>query len=200
MPVETRYMRSDKHTINGLEAYVLGVAESSSLAELSGCTVDSSGQYFMIGIRVYIRHEDGSETEITPGETVAIYSLGTGADWTGTVSASWDCPETSLNATDAIKIDVRCMCGTAWSESSAKTIATFITEQLDASKLNASTWTVYYRLRRDRVTEWGITWWDYYFRFGVAGDDSYIEGFSYTSAVAPVIAKTFGDGLVWIVS
>ena len=196
MPVETRYMRSDQHTINGLTAYRLGAAESTSLKEVYG----SGDTQFIIGIRVYVRHEDGSEEEVTPGESVARTNVSAGADWTGTVYADWNCPQTSLQPTDAVKIDVRCMTGASWSESAATTIATFITEQLGASSLDASTWTVHYRIRRDRFRLYGMYFYDYYFRFGMAGDDSYIEGFSYTSAVAPVAVKRiYGDGLVWVV-
>ena len=192
-------MRSDKHTVNGLEAYILGTTESASLEEVTGCTVDKSTESFHIGIRVYIRHADGSETEVTPGSTVAIAELPTGADTTTTISGTWDCPDTSLSDTDAIVVRVRCVCGTGWTEGAATTIAEFITEQLGATKLDASTWTVYYRVRRDEVYNpiLKIYYWDYYFRFGISGDDSYIEGFSY-SVVAKLI-RCIGDGLTWIV-
>jgi len=205
MPVEIRYMRSDQHTVNNLTAYILGTAQSNTLEEVSCCTVTQSRYYFYIGIRVYVVHADGSEEEITPGESVARAPMGTGADYTGMISATWDCPETDLEPTDAIKIDVRTICGPAWDESSASTHATFITEQLGATKLDASTWTVYYRVRRDQVTvgtpPYQITYWSYYFRFGISGDDSRIEGFSYTPAAPPPVARRFqGDGLTLIVS
>ena len=196
---ETRYFRSDQHTINGLTAYILGTAESNTLEEVSGCTVTESGNEFMLGIRVYIRHANGSETEITPGETVAIVDLTTGADYTTILSGAWNCSETMLENTDAIKIDVRYCCGQIWSESSASTIATFITEQLGASQLDDATWTVYYSIRRDRVTvgspPWQITYWSYYFRFGTASDNSRIEGFSYTGGGG--VTKEWHDITTW---
>jgi len=161
-------MRSDTHTINGL---------------LEG----ASDTDFYIGIRVYIRHVDESETEITDGTSVAIAHIGSGVDGIYTISASWDCPETALASTDAIKVDVRCLCGVAWDEEVAVTIATFITEQLVATQLDANEWTVYYRIRRDHYTigspPFQLDFYDYYFRFGIDGDDSYITGFKWTSGV-----------------
>lgn len=174
-------MRSDQHTINGLLAYILGLLESSNLVEVAG----SADTDFYIGIRVYIRHVDESETEVTSG-TVAIAHIASGVDWTGTISHTWDCPETGpLASDDAIKIEVRCLCGAFWDEEVAVTIATFITERLGATQLDANTWTVYYRLRRDRTyigtPPYGFYIYEYYFRFGIDGDDSYITGFKWTS-------------------
>jgi len=63
MPVETRYFRSDTQTVNGLTAYILGTAESSSLKELE----IQSDKTVYIGIRVWKRNSAGSETEITSG-------------------------------------------------------------------------------------------------------------------------------------
>jgi len=175
-------MRSDTHNINGLLAYKLLTTESINLQEVTG----ASDTNFYIGIRVYIRHIDESETEITTGTSVAIAHIGSGIDGVYTIFASWDCPETALVLSDAIKIDVRCLCGLAWDEGVAVTIATFITEQLGATQLDANTWTVYYRIRRDRTDifpPYGVYVYDYYFRFGVSGDDSYITGFKWISGV-----------------
>jgi len=198
MTVETRYMRSDQHTINTLTAYKLLTSESASLIELTGCTVDESPQYFYIGIRIYILHADGSETEVTTGTSVAIAPLGTGADTTTTTNMTWtDSQDRNLVSSDAIKIVVKCCCGLAWNEDAAVTLATFVTEQLGANKLNQNQWTVYYRVRRDRVYYKPLTWWDYYFRRGIAGDDSYITGFKWTAAVAP--KHPIGDGLTFAI-
>ena len=180
MPTVTMYMRSDQHTVNGLTAYKLDTVNSASLKEISGCSVDTRTHYFHIGIRVFIVHPDGSEDEVTDGTAVAIAPVGTGSDITTTTCNTWDCPERLLYTEDAIKIVVECMCGYSWSESSAVVLATFVTEQLGAVRLNASTWHVCYRIRRDQVYEFGFRWWHYYFRFGRDADASYIENFSYS--------------------
>ena len=180
--VETRYMRSDNQTVNGVTAYKLGTSESGTLVEL--WIAQSSTVY--VGIRVSVIHSDGSETRLdTQASGVVIMSAGTAQ--TTTLSAGYSIlNDVALSPTDAIKVEVY---GDT-SNPPQSLLATFITEQLGASKLNAATWTVYYRLRRTAKVG---TVSNFYFRFGVSGDDSYITNFAWTSA----ITKSWHDIALW---
>ena len=184
MPVETRYFRSDTHRVNGLTAFRLGASNTTT------CITTLWGLYDggYAGIRVFKRDASGNEVEITSGKCVAVvgpipynvvfYS-----------SAQWSCPEVSLAPSDAIVVRV-------YSCTSDGTvgynITYFITEQLGAYRLNASTWTVFY--------------WFYissgssalYFYFGCSTYPSRIEGFSYELAPLMVL-RLVGDGLALVV-
>ena len=155
MTVETRYMRGDQHTVNTITAYILGTTQSN----ISRSVSDDIGTNTSIsyGIRVYKVESDGTETEITAGTPVAVVTAK--APFDGIKSATWDCPSTSLNDTDAIKVEVWRKFGTvAW-----KRRVTFITEQLGAASLDAATWTVYYYIKvyfdEYAFTHYGEFWW-----------------------------------------
>jgi len=130
---ETLYHRSDQHTINGLGAYNLNISNSASSTYMEGQFGGGGCAYAHWYSDIYIRHSDESETKI--GSNVALVvreNIGEGYQ-----SANWNCPETSLNPTDAIKIvekvgnlDGSIIFGNR----------VFITEQLGAIKLNAYTW------------------------------------------------------------
>lgn len=189
MPVETRYMRSDQHTVNDLTAYKLGTEQSSTSAtECIGLYDGNTYCTHYLGIRIWKRAEDGTETEITAGTAVAIAS---GYD-TGLISASWNCPLASLNPTDAIV--VRVYSGTSSPPTHLE--VTFITEQLGASQLDASTWTVYYYLRRTYNFFFDQTIYD--FIYGTSTYNSRIEGFSWSTAPPPVVKQPVMDGFVFV--
>jgi hypothetical protein len=176
MPAETRYMRSDTWTVNGLSAYKLGLEQTTTEVK-----VDVSSDAPMWGIRVWKRSAAGVETEITGGTPVAIV-VRTATD-SGIQSNTWSCPETSLNPTDAIVVRVYIFDGENW-----QLAATFITEQLNASKLNAATWTVYY------YTVYSTYLLKASFYFGTSHYNSRIENFQWTPA--PVGQYyVIGDGL-----
>ena len=192
MPVETRYFKNESVTVNGLSAYALALDLTGS-----GHTfVESRATYYEgcnVGIRVWKRHADETETEITSGTPVAQVTVING-DSHVLKTATWDCPGTSLEPTDSIVVRVYHNIGDTWDLLST---AVFTTEQLNASSLDASTWTVYYYLSytatlfpsaRSTVS------------FHIDGDDpSRIENFSWSAVPPPVVAKKlYGDGLVWI--
>ena len=182
MPVETRYKRSDTVTVDSETFYQLGVEQSTEYSYVD------LGNHTYVGIRVFIRHADGSETEITPGSPVAVANY----DYDGLHSATWNCPGAGLSPTDRILVRL-------YSGSSSANITTlrreWITEQLNASSLDASTWTVYYYLERHvAVIDFVVV--SYRFYHGTSTYNSRIEGFSYTPAVVAV-KKHAGDGLVW---
>jgi len=163
-----------------MTAYKLGTVESANLIEL----LIATGAAIYVGIRAYVRHADGSMDEIAGirGQASAVAVLSAGAAATVTVSAGFEVREdVSLQPTDAIVIEVY---GDITSPPSAL-LATYITEQLGGTKLNAGAWTVYYRLRRTRAVG-GLS--TFYFRFGITGDDSYIENFSWT--LPPLLIET----------
>jgi len=131
-----RYMRSDTQTINGLGAYVLNIPESTSSASV---TQVGSGTGYSWGIRAFVRHSNGSEQEISlngqTGTPQAVVTGGSGLD-SATVSVS----QTGLQQTDSLVIRVYAEVGTSgWTLE-----ATFTTEQLQATTLQATTWTMYY--------------------------------------------------------
>jgi len=176
--VETRYMRGDKQTVNGLSAYILGTSQSAVSGHYS-VPVDT-GYYW--GIRVWKRASDGTETEITSGTPVAQVARSSGA---GLQSATWDCPLTSLVGSDAVVVRVYERTGgaTTWT-----LCAEFITEQLGGQSLDAATWTVYYYTA---VTAYAAVFW-----WGTSTYNSRIVNFTWTPV--PVIAvQPLGEGLTF---
>jgi len=174
-PVETRYMRSDQHTINGLTAYKLDTTQTSSSTYQE---ITESGQYSCRWrAYVYVRHADGSENLV--GYTAYIYR---DTDGEGIQSVTLSVSLTSLSSTDAIRVRVRMLI------SSVDTYIDFITERLGASQLDEATWTFYLYTYRD-VTGNPIIGYTTHARFywGDSTHNSRIEGFSYTTA--PVAYK-----------
>ncbi len=144
---QTRYMRSDSYIINGLGAYQLGITQSSSFLENNQQSDRWSGDLPVEwGIRVWIRHEDTSESELTLGSTVAIVQRLPGNEGAGILtSTAWTPPETDLVTTDALVIRVYMTIGTT-----TYSPTEFITEQLGAIKLlGTNPWSVNYYTERD---------------------------------------------------
>ncbi len=169
---ETRYMRSDIHTINGLSVYNLGSTSSASLLENNQQTDRRSGSDTVTwGIRVWIRHVDTSETEITSGSWVA--TVQRSSDGAGIQTNSWPCSQESLVDTDAIVIRVYMQIG-----STTYNPTELITEQLGASQLNAATWTISYYTERD-YRGWPQDRTRGIFTWGDATHDSRITNFQY---------------------
>ena len=195
MTVETRYMRSDQQTVNGLLAYILGTAQTISYLTNTQTVEDS--QYYVVtwGIRVWKRNSAGTETEITAGTPVAQVSRSTSAE--GIQSNTWACPLTALNSTDAIVVRVYInIGGFGWTEQ-----ASFITEQLEASQLDSVTWTVYYYTYRSQYAGSPKLGLPAYtrgrFYWGSSTYNSRIENFTWT-AVVVVVKKGLMDGFVLV--
>lgn len=169
MPTETRYMRSDQHTINDLQAYKLITTQGDSSTNKNlSYSNDVTVQW---GIKIAKRESDGTQTYISDGP-VAIVERS--SDGSGLQSATYDISNTVLTSTDAIVIEVYMKGGTSsWSK-----IATFITEQLDAQMLNSTTWTIYYYTKKEYTALIGKTYG--YFYFGSSTYNSRIENFEYT--------------------
>jgi hypothetical protein len=162
MPVETRYLTTTVYTtysrvLSAIQTFVYEV-----LGYLN---------YPKWGIRVFLVHADESETEITSGTPVAraIYIED------GETYNIWSCPETVCVSTDRIvvKLYASCLTPVSWNF-----IRSWFSEQLGASKINATTWTMYYYLTKLSTT--------YYFWYGDSTYNSRVANFSYTPAVAGV--------------
>jgi hypothetical protein len=132
-------MRGDTQTINGLNAYKLNIPESNSSASNTQYG-DESPAYW--GIRAWVRHSNGTEQEISlggqTGTPMAVVSRGSGS---GIQSATVTVAQTMLQPTDSLVIRVYTKVGT---DSTWTLSATFTTEQLQSTTLQATTWTVYY--------------------------------------------------------
>jgi len=142
------------------------------------------------GVRVYVRHADGSRDELTTDISAQVsipYPTSKSLHY-----ATWNCPLTPLNPTDAIEVEIWMSDGySGWTLKE-----TWISEQLGATQLNFQTWTFYYWLEASYSFNpiigytFGIT---FYFD---GSDDSRIENFSYSAVV--VVKKQFGDGLTFV--
>ncbi len=179
MSVETRYFRNDTDTINGLLAYLLKTLNTTSALEFY--IGDNTTAY--VGIRVWKRTSDGTETEITSGSAVAIASLASGISAYVQKSATWDCPQTSLASTDAIIVRIY---GDVNSTPPTTLMRTFITEQMGATQLDAATWTVYYWIRRIRIFDGEGYVYGFWYVHGSDTRNSRIANFSWSSAPPPV--------------
>jgi hypothetical protein len=132
----TWFMRGDQHTINLLTAYKLWKPQSSTMRYYyeSKPIYELSAEW---GIQIWKRSASGAETAISSGIVAQVTRTSPSQ---GLQSATWNCPETILSPTDAIVVRVyQRFEGFSW-----QVAATFITPQLGATKLNATTWTVYY--------------------------------------------------------
>jgi len=192
---ESRYYRSDMHTVNGLNAYKLDTTNSASE---SGIGVGKSGiedrysggcgYVFPVYYNsdIYIRHSNGAQTLL--GSSIAQTVRG-GGIVEGYQSNTWSCPKTSLSPTDAIRVIEN-----VGLRSNFKTTRNFITEQLDSVMLEATTWTFnrytwYYTVcENPNPIDYGPTGRGFENAMGgrtYYGSSSYntrIEGFSYTPA------------------
>jgi FlaG/FlaF family flagellin (archaellin) len=142
---ETRYFRSNTATVNGLTAYDLGTSLSGSIALSDDSSTYNGDLAAQWGTRVYVRHSDFSQTDISGG-IVATVQRAAGGDAAGMQQNQWNCPQTALSSSDAIVIEVWVQVGS----NSPEIHARFVTEQLGADQLDASTWTIYYYTERDR--------------------------------------------------
>ena len=136
---ETRYFRAEYITVNGLDADALYTTQGNWVAEIS--PMIGSLSYIDFGIKVWKRNSTGFETNLTGETPVAIVRFEE-PDEGSMKSAIWSAPLTSLNPNDSIVIRTYLMPDYnpgAWDE-----MIIWTTPQLEATQLNATTWTVYY--------------------------------------------------------
>ncbi|MCL4873868.1 hypothetical protein KJ039_07295 [bacterium] len=127
----TLSLRSDTHTVNGQLGYKLQEVNSSSLSSLMGSNVTTGPVHW--DSDVYIRHSDGSETQI--GFGVARVTRSEGGE--GFQSGTWSVAERELASGDAIKVVEK-----IYDNTTLKGTRTFISDAFgSATTLRASTWT-----------------------------------------------------------
>ena len=184
---ESRYHRSDMHTVNGLNAYKLGTTNSASKSYIEshkelvlyyGCPYMSLPVYYNSDI--YIRHSNGAQTLL--GSSIAQTARQSIIAEEGYQSNTWSCPKTSLSPTDAIRVTENVV---VRSYSETTTTRNFITEQLDSVMLEATTWTFNrYTWYNTFCISPGDTFSGTRGRtyYGSSSYNTRIEGFSYTPA------------------
>jgi len=164
---ETRYMRNDKWTVNGYNTYELATSQSSGSAK-DFHTEGFTNNLMYAGIRVLLRHSDGSENEITSGSAVAVANTNVDAE----ISATWNCIQTAIVSTDNIEVNVYMDNKTT----PTTYLTTFETEQLSsASRLDSNIWTVYYNIK----IVFADSLYFPYFYFGNSTYNSRITGFAF---------------------
>lgn len=138
---ETRYMKNQGSSISGY--YDLGVWPNTAADDQKRIDVPDNTFPITWGIRVFIRHSDSSETQITLDLEATVSRVS--GDWQGYLSAAWNCPYTVLDPTDRIVVKVYL----EYSGSGEIELAVFTTEELGATKLESAQWTMYYWIRVD---------------------------------------------------
>lgn len=168
---ETRFYTSDTDTVNGLTAYKLATYQSNSSQSLQAFAQQGEVGAVYWRSDVIKRSADGSETII--GSSVAEVSR-TKYYEEGIQSSSWFCPETKLNPTDAIKIVEKIFAGS--------TIVTrdFITEQLNAIKLETNQWTFFRYTQTPMAVRCPFCRATGFFNYGDSAHNSSITGFKYS--------------------
>ena len=151
------YMRSDQHTVNDATMYKLTQNHTQSAASVNSSVTDPENEaYCYWGVRVWKRSSVGTETELTSGSPVAVVSRTSSGS--GLQFANWSCPATNLSATDCLV--VRVYYKFDWTNYTL--CSQFITLQLNATLLKASTWTVCYYTQRSYNTGLHKTYMYYY--------------------------------------
>lgn len=185
---ETRHMTNTQHTVNGVTLYNLSTSQTAS--ELT-TTVSSgnNGDTVQWGIRIWVNYSGSGGKELTSGTPTAVVSRSTSScaspPCSGIQTATWDAPEILLNRTDAVTARVYTKVGTgSWSQGG--TPPEFITNQLNALRLDAATWTINYFTEYNYGNQQG-GFTDGIFHWGSSSSDSHIERFTYAEQVPPTI-------------
>jgi hypothetical protein len=190
-PTETRYLRSDEVTVNSVRYYKLGISQTASPKMFESFYPLSRTAYW--GMRVWKKASNGTTTEITSGTPVAQVSRS--VDGYGIQSVTWACPQTALDATDRIVVCVyqKIVVSGSWLPVSTPNSG-WVTEELGATQLDSTNWTIYYYTERDYDTIEKVTYADFY--WGTSTFISRIENFSWTA----VVSKAWYDVSSWTAS
>lgn len=178
---KTLYCRSDSHTINTVSGYKLLDTNSSSNINIAdgwstGAPVPISTQGTYSVVTLSIVHSDGSETSLGSSAASTTRTV-TNATAEGVQSATFSCSDTVIQPTDALKVVWGVHC-----QLRADVTATWISEQLQWSKLNASTWTIYRYSYAYSVATVGFSGGIARIYFGDSTYTTYIEGIDYTAS------------------
>lgn len=147
MNIETRYGAAILTTVNGLAALQCGMTETGFYTAPISTSIMPNARCMM---KVFVRHADGSENEISGGYYVAeaYYPMGSGYQL---ISATWTPQKMNLQPGDAlvfrvygiIYVNIGQFVLTDPPEVNGQP-ATFITEPLGAMQLENVQWTVWY--------------------------------------------------------
>jgi hypothetical protein len=172
---QTRYLTTTATTVNGLAASSLNLANSAT----AGNWAPGASVQVHLGIRVWKRSSAGVETEITDGTVQAlVHRTATG---NGFQTATYTPTQTALATTDSIV--VRVYGDTTTPPTNVR--ATFTTEQIGATQLDANQWTVQYWTRMANTAGGGPDWY-----WGTTTYDNNIAGFKWTAAASPLDHNT----------
>jgi hypothetical protein len=188
LTVETRYWQFNVWVVNGLNAYRLANTNTDTTNNV-GLAADGNLAVTW-GHRVWKRSSSGVETEITSGTPVAQCSKAVGDTTLTEMTATWNCPSTSLAATDAIVDRVYIKFGTG----SWQLLMESITEQLGGQSLDAATWTYKCWYQRQYISGPQTRGRMY---FGSSSYNSRILNFTWTP-VPVAVKKLLMDGFVLV--
>jgi len=191
---ELRYHRSDAVEVNKLLTYILGLTPGIELT-YSDVFDGYWGDYYSLGIRVFIRDKFGKETEITPGSPVAIvtdqFIISGGYEKIGT----WIQPKITLATTDSIVVRfyISTTATPEWTLFHNDYYNEPQTEQLGVTSLPKRIWKVYYRYYIS-VVELPPAPPVYFVQltFGAVGETR-------IDMIIPVVARAVGNGLTWVI-
>jgi hypothetical protein len=187
---ETRYYRSD-NKLQTVNTSIFDNIAASGLVNNCPTPRNAIGRYQS---EIFVRHADGTFIVLGGAQGKARTSrtiYGNSGNQEGYQSATWVAPETALVPTDAVEVneyvDVQAYCNGvskgAWSRSGS-----FLTEQLGASRLNASTWTftrytslVASTIKKPKNLGGGIGYFSYGgMYYGDSSHNTRIDGISYS--------------------
>jgi hypothetical protein len=141
------YFDGGQSTVNGLTAYDLKSGYENIFQSFPLNDTANADDTIAIGIRVFIRHSNGSETEITGGIPVGVATTSNINNTTTITGAVWDFPQTTLSTTDSLVVRVygRFRLSGNWTTSWTQLgNATFTTGQLGYTVIGPDTWTPNY--------------------------------------------------------
>jgi hypothetical protein len=131
----TLFLRSDLYSFSGVSGYGLDTDYTNNATHIS--IVAGGNGNVTYGFRVYLLTSSVVSSELTNGVPEAKIYLA--SNFTGSISSSWVCPETSVTlGYQCLKVDVYTSTdsGGNWVNQ-----ATFITNELTTKKIESSLWT-----------------------------------------------------------
>jgi len=195
---ETRYYRNSSTTVNGLNTNYLGTANTTTGDNLLVTFTRGGGRCGFLPPQigtwssdVIIRHQDGSQTVL--GTNIATTSIAVGnfianPPVSGYRTATWNTPSMSLAPSDALVIVEKI------SFSSGVVSRSWVSDQLNATQLNAGTWTFNRYIRTNLWTGSGDCTYQFYLYYGDSTNyNTRIENISYSSGGVDIGLRVF-DG------
>ncbi len=175
-------MRSDTWSAG---IYKLETTNTSSSPNVQLSTYDGNVyETQTLGIRVWYGNAT-LETEIT---SIPV-SEGTGSSTSELAGVNWNCPKTTLDVSHYVKVKVY----SHDAYNSYWLVATFRTDALGQTQLDASTWNAYYHILRTYTKVGGLWFTKYFFYWGSSTYDSRITGFSASTPSGATTLNEYGS-------